>query len=146
MTEEIRFECQGSGKCCVSRGDVGFVYLTGVDLLRLSGFLKKKIYEFANYSQFDYTRFKKSKSFQWYLKSKDEACLFLKNGKCSVYAARPQQCRTWPFYPEHMNAKAWSETAKFCPGIGKGPVRSKDEIEKIVNAQQIADSILAMNL
>jgi len=27
----IRFECQGSGKCCSSRGEYGFVYLTKGD-------------------------------------------------------------------------------------------------------------------
>ena len=28
----IRFECQGSGKCCVSRDSYGFVYLSNIDL------------------------------------------------------------------------------------------------------------------
>ena len=32
----IRFECQGSGKCCVSRDAYGFVYLSNIDLKRFS--------------------------------------------------------------------------------------------------------------
>ena len=32
-------------------------------------------------------------------------CSFLKDNKCSVYKARPTQCRTWPFWPEVMDAK-----------------------------------------
>ena len=32
----IRFECQGSGNCCVSRGTYGFVYLSKKDIKELS--------------------------------------------------------------------------------------------------------------
>ena len=32
----IRFECQGSGNCCVSRGTYGFVYLSKKDIKKLS--------------------------------------------------------------------------------------------------------------
>ena len=32
----IRFECQASGKCCVSRNSYGFVYLSNIDLKRFS--------------------------------------------------------------------------------------------------------------
>tara|TARA_X000000368_G_scaffold409064_1_gene390499 strand:- start:120 stop:353 length:234 start_codon:yes stop_codon:yes gene_type:complete len=32
----IRFECQGSGNCCVSRGTYGFVYLSEIDIKRFS--------------------------------------------------------------------------------------------------------------
>ena len=28
----IKFECQGSSNCCVSRGNFGFVYLSSEDL------------------------------------------------------------------------------------------------------------------
>ncbi len=34
--EGIRFECQGSGNCCVSRDSYGFVYLSNIDLKRFS--------------------------------------------------------------------------------------------------------------
>ena len=36
----IRFECQGSGNCCVSRGSYGFVYLSKKDIKKLSKELK----------------------------------------------------------------------------------------------------------
>ena len=36
----IRFECQGSGKCCVSRDSYGFVYLSNIDLKRFSKYFK----------------------------------------------------------------------------------------------------------
>ena len=44
---------------------------------------------------------------------------------CRLYGARPQQCRTWPFWPENMESpEAW-ETARAttpCPGMGSGPI------------------------
>jgi hypothetical protein len=69
-------------------------------------------------------------------------CRFLKNNRCSVYAGRPTQCRTWPFWPELLKSrKAWNrEVTGFCPGVGKGPVRSPDEIETQRREQARADA------
>ena len=50
-------------------------------------------------------------------------CVFLESGKCSVYQARPIQCRTYPFWEEILKSeKAWNEEAAYCPGIGKGNI------------------------
>ena len=121
----IRFECQGSGKCCVSRSSYGFVYLSEIDIKRFSKDFNISIKEFKEkYCQvtdgFIHLIEKKS------LKGK---CLFLKKNKCSAYKSRPSQCRTWPFWKENMNAKNWSNNIKnFCPGIGKGKKYSYDQI------------------
>jgi uncharacterized protein len=32
----IKFECQGSGKCCVSHGEYGFVYVTASDRKKMA--------------------------------------------------------------------------------------------------------------
>jgi hypothetical protein len=33
------------------------------------------------------------------------------------------QCQTFPFWPELVDDKReWLKTAKWCPGIGKGPL------------------------
>ncbi len=49
---------------------------------------------------------------------------------CTVYAARPVQCRTWPFWPAHLRSPdAWRETQAFCPGAREGPLISVEEIE-----------------
>ncbi len=125
---ELRFECQGSGRCCVSRGGYGFVYLSQQDRVRLARHLKIPTREF--------TRQYCSKTDGWYhLKELSGPCRFLKNKRCTVYEARPVQCRTWPFWPENMNAKVWEkEIARFCPGVGKGPIRSAKEIAKQVRS------------
>jgi len=54
--------------------------------------------------------------------------------KCSVYNARPIQCRTWPFWKENMNTKKWNnEISKLCPGINKGREFSKKDINIVIN-------------
>jgi Fe-S-cluster containining protein len=63
-------------------------------------------------------------------------CLFLMEKRCSVYEARPTQCRTWPFWPENMSARAWTAIAAFCPGVGTGQVVSLEAIERALGEQR----------
>ena len=42
----LRFECQGSGKCCTSHGEFGFVFLTKEDRKRFADHLKISISAF----------------------------------------------------------------------------------------------------
>lgn len=121
----LRFECQGSGKCCTSHGEFGFVFLTQEDRRRFARHLGLTTSAFTK-------RYCDRTNGIWHLKEDpgNPDCMFLRNRQCSVYEARPNQCRTWPFWPEVMNAKAWkSEVAGFCPGVGKGRLWSKAEIE-----------------
>lgn len=65
--------------------------------------------------------------------AQDHACRFLDGKRCSVYEGRPAQCRTWPFWPENMRAKAWdSEVIQFCPGVGKGRLYGAEEIRGLL--------------
>ena len=122
----LRFECQGSGKCCTSHGEFGFVFLTVEDRKRFAKHLGITVPAFQK-------KYCEQTKGLWHLRE-DKAkpdCMFLLEKRCSVYEARPNQCRTWPFWPEVMNAKAWkSEVASFCPGVGKGRVHTKEEIEE----------------
>lgn len=124
----LRFQCQGSGNCCTSHGEFGFVFLTIDDRRRFAKHLKLSTAAFTR-------KYCDLKDGVWHLKEdkKNPDCMFLANKRCSVYEARPTQCRTWPFWPEVMNAKSWGkEVASFCPGVGKGQLWSKTEIEKIM--------------
>jgi Fe-S-cluster containining protein len=58
-------------------------------------------------------------------------CIFWdREAGCTVYEARPVQCRTWPFWPENIaTRKAWERTTKICPGSGRGQFFSVEEIE-----------------
>ncbi len=128
--EGIRFECQGSGKCCTSRGSYGYVYLTLED--------RKRFADFFGMSTVQFTRqYCDSKDGHVFLKDPPQAsgdCIFLEDGnRCGTYEARPEQCRTWPFWPENMKAKTWRrEIASFCPGVGKGRLYTREEIEEIL--------------
>lgn len=51
---------------------------------------------------------------------------------CTIYNARPMQCRNWPFWPGNLQSPDdWNTAAKKCPGINKGRLYTFDEIEKI---------------
>jgi uncharacterized protein len=127
----VRFECQGSGKCCTSHGEYGFVFLTLDDRKRFAKFLKISTTTFTK-------KYCDKTDETWHLKEdpKNPDCMYLKNKRCTVYEARPEQCRTWPFWPEVMKAKSWkTDVVSFCPGIGKGKVHSGNEIEASLKNQ-----------
>ena len=127
----INFQCQGSANCCVSRGNYGYVYLSKKDLMIIAKYLNVSINLFKKkYCEYS----------DRYLHLKEininGNCQFLENKKCSIYPARPIQCRTWPFWKENMNAIKWSEELQnFCPGIGRGRLISATKIQKKINRE-----------
>lgn len=133
--EGVRFECQGSGKCCVSHGGYGYVWLTKEDRRRMAAHLG------MTPALFTKTYCEKENDI-WKLKDgPTAACPFLRDRKCGVYEARPTQCRTWPFWPEVMEARRWNqEVASFCPGVGKGRTWTREEIEAQLVDQMASES------
>lgn len=127
----LRFSCTGSGKCCTSHGEYGFVYLTLEDRKRFAKYFKMRTNDFTR-------KYCEKTGGIWHLRE-DKAepdCQFLDVNRCGVYEARPTQCRTWPFWPEVMNAKTWKKEVKsFCPGVDKGKVISGKEIERQLKEQ-----------
>jgi Fe-S-cluster containining protein len=123
---DVYFECQGSGNCCVSRGSYGYVYLSKKDIKKLSDYTNLRIKDFIKLycdNTNGFTHFKE--------KNKNGDCQFLVKKRCSIYEARPTQCRTWPFWKENMATKVWNkEISKFCPGIGMGNLISIKEIKR----------------
>lgn len=127
--EGLRFECQGSGKCCTSRGAYGYVYLTPDDRKRFAKFFGLTVARFQR-------EHCETTEGHVHLKNPEADCAFLRGKRCSVYEARPSQCRSWPFWPENLNARAWNRDVKsFCPGVGKGKLHTPAEIEKIMRSK-----------
>lgn len=127
----IRFQCQGSGKCCLSRGEYGFVYFTLEDRKRMAKVLGLRTSVFTR-------RFCTFDGEHWHLTDPDKNCRFLDGKRCTVYEGRPAQCRTWPFWPENMNAKAWKkEVVSFCPGVGKGRLYKAEEISALLGQDPV---------
>ncbi len=107
----LRFKCTGCGKCCT--GSPGYVYLSLEDLKRLSAhfhlteedFLKK----YARQIDDQYALLDRPGTYD---------CIFLRDNKCTVYDARPTQCRTFPWWIHNLrNPEDWEEAAKRCEGI-----------------------------
>lgn len=118
----VRFECQGTGQCCVARRGYGWVYLTLDDRRRLARHFGLRTSSFTR-------RYCQQTDGLWHLRGFVEQCPFLEGARCGVYAARPEQCRTWPFWPENMSARVWDrEIAPYCAGVGKGRRWSAEEI------------------
>lgn len=60
----------------------------------------------------------------WFIDvSEEEPCPFLTLNGCKIHAAKPAQCRTYPFWTENMESQNhWKLAAGFCPGIDRGSV------------------------
>ena len=58
-------------------------------------------------------------------------CIFLENGGCRVYESRPRQCETYPFWAHVLeDRESWDREAQSCPGMNKGKLYTKKEIEE----------------
>ena len=111
----LRFTCQrGCINCCDQQG---FVYLTEDDLTAAAKFTGMTRLQFEK--KFVY----RTRHFLRLRKPRKSQCHFLLDAGCAIHPAKPAQCRTFPFWPELVeNRKSWNETAKYCPGIGTGPL------------------------
>lgn len=124
-SEGLSFECTGCGQCCT--GAPGYVWISEEEILLLAKHLKLSPNEFAK----KYLR-KIGQRFSLKEDSRNFDCIFLKNNKCEVYALRPKQCRTFPWWPQNLKSKEdWEEAAKRCEGIQpKAPKVSYDIIQE----------------
>jgi Predicted Fe-S-cluster oxidoreductase len=77
------------------------------------------------------------------LEKENYDCIFLTKQGCSVYHARPRQCRTYPFWRSVMeNEESWEAEKALCPGIGQGKVYRKAEIDEILRRQTGQEPII----
>lgn len=123
----LRFECQCCNYCCST--EPGYVLLGEDDVSRMSSSLGMDRNGFID----AYCRYVDMGAFRMLsLKEKDNYdCIFLCEKGCTVYNARPRQCMTYPFWAHVLESEeTWNEEAKACPGIGKGRLHPKKEIEE----------------
>ncbi len=97
------FECTGCGECCRWSGSV---LLTDADVTVLSNHLGVPEQEFIDH----HTRLAPNRIQLALLDKADGSCAFLEGSRCRVYAARPEQCRSFPF--------TWSVSSG-CPALDK---------------------------
>ncbi len=74
-------------------------------------------------------------------------CIFWDRG-CTIYPVRPTQCRTFPFWREHVRRhESWRELSRECPGVHQGRHYSAAEIECLKRGQgETKDGVLKQPL
>ncbi len=140
--DPVRFECTLCGNCCT--GPSGFILFSreeGERIARRLGISYADFYERYTHDtpagrSFRETRFNARDG------SVLHDCVFLDRESkpgvlaCSLYEDRPTQCRTFPFWPEHMGSRrSWRLLGKSCEGIGRGNFIPASEI-RIQRAKQ----------
>ncbi|WP_372846012.1 YkgJ family cysteine cluster protein [Pontiella sp.] len=98
-----RFQCSGCGECCRWTGSV---LLTETDIPRMAAWLGMSDQDFID----AHTRLAPNRRQLALLDQADGSCAFLAGDRCTIYEARPEQCRTFPF--------AWSVTFG-CPELDR---------------------------
>ncbi|MGV3482920.1 MAG: YkgJ family cysteine cluster protein [Planctomycetaceae bacterium] len=122
--EGLAFECTGCGDCC--SGAPGFVWVDDAEIAALAMEMAMPIDDFER-------KFVRQVGIERSLvEYPDGDCIFLdpQSRKCTVYAARPTQCRTWPFWSSNLRSREdWKQACDVCPGSGNGRLYSFSEIE-----------------
>jgi Fe-S-cluster containining protein len=128
----LRFECTQCGNCCT--GAPGFVWVNSQEIVALAKLLGIAVEEFERL----YVRQVGIR--QSLVEFPNGDCVFFDNEKrnCTVYDARPRQCRTWPFWNSNLRTpETWKATCEQCPGSGKGKLYSLQKIQVAAGAIEI---------
>ena len=96
----VPFRCRLCGNCC--RNLRGNLMPEQIDAYRLARFLRER--GEVEYMEDFYTRYTYPDMLEGFFPvflintvDPDDSCVFLKDGRCSVYEARPRVCRLYPF-------------------------------------------------
>ena len=122
----LQFECKVCGRCC--GGGSGYVWVTqdNIDSIAAQMGLAPLLFE----QVFVWTVRAKKRSLKEY---PNGDCVLLSDStrRCRVYAERPIQCETWPFWSQNLlSPKTWDAVAAACPGCNRGKLYTLDEIEE----------------
>jgi len=126
----LHFECMQCGACCAGP-DEGYIWVTKPEIALIAKYLDEPIDQL--WEKYFMRMGKRATIIE---KPYTKDCVFLTNtdGKCTcaIYPVRPNQCRTWPFWPDNLaTADHWNRAAMKCPGISRGRLYSLEEIEKL---------------
>jgi len=125
-SDGLHFSCTQCSACC--RHDPGYVFLSESDYKALSTKTNLTYREF-------YNRYCTEVNIGGFLRislteKKNYDCIFWEGTGCSVYDARPFQCRSYPFWSTWMESReTWDSLEADCPGVNKGQLHSAEEID-----------------
>jgi Fe-S-cluster containining protein len=120
----LKFTCSQCGDCCT--GAPGHVWVNNEEIAALARLVELPVELFED----QYVR--RVGARKSLIEFPNGDCVFFdsQTRKCSVYEARPRQCRTWPFWDSNLKSPDdWKHTCAVCPGSGQGQLRSLEEIE-----------------
>ena len=116
----LRFTCTGCGDCC--RQTPGTVFAAPQEIGPMAALLNMGEEAFVE-------RYTSPANGGFLIGETDKGCCLLEGDRCRVYAARPAQCRTFPFWLSNVrSAYAWKNGTSFCPGVGRGELYSREKI------------------
>ncbi len=132
----LHFECSGCGNCCAGPEE-GYIWISQDEIELLAKHLGQTVEQVRK----QYIR-RVGLRCSIVENPATHDCIFLTAGKngcrgCAIYAVRPNQCRTWPFWKENLaSPDHWNFAAVKCPGINRGRLYSDEEIEKILHQKK----------
>ena len=153
------FNCTGCGDCCRVDGDVWLNGAEGVALAKELGLSRAEMAErYIDFSidvgspDGDWQRLRKRPDATAEMATEgepeggakervtddgrkiasrdDQGCVFLRDGRCTVYGARPLQCSTYPFWPRILrSSESWAAERDACEGINAAGAPRLDPAE-----------------
>jgi len=122
----LSFRCTQCGNCCT--GAAGYVWVTSEDIAAIARYLDKPIGEI----RLMHTR--PARGLTSLTEFANGDCTFFDphSRQCRIYAVRPEQCRTWPFWRSNIaTPEDWQRTRTQCPGAGDGDFVPLEQIEAL---------------
>jgi Fe-S-cluster containining protein len=120
--EGLAFACTRCGACCT--GAPGYVWVNPEEIARLAEHRGEEVDDFSR----TFVR-QVGNRFSLIERPGGDCIFWDKQAGCTVYGARPVQCRSWPFWPENIaSPEDWENVTAICPGSGQGQVFSVEEI------------------
>ena len=118
----LQFTCTQCGDCCT--GAPGYVWVDDAEIAQMARFRGESVAEFGR-------QFLRRIGNRISLTERPGGdCVFWQAGVgCTVYEARPVQCRTWPFWPDNIESpEDWAQVVRVCPGSGQGQLFTVEQI------------------
>ena len=136
----LRFECTRCGHCC--GGEPGSVRLNAQEVEGLARGLDLEVPAFLRI----YTRRLQDGELSLRERSNGDCVFFASEVGCRVYALRPRQCRTWPFWAAVVQSPVrWAQEAQHCPGMNRGMLHEAAEIGALAADDGTSDGILSID-
>lgn len=120
----LSFRCTRCGDCCT--GAPGFVWVDDAEVQALAQRVRLTPEQFRA----AYTR-DAHRGLTLREKANGDCVFYDAAVGCTVYEARPRQCRTWPFWESNVaSPQTWQRTCDICPGAGRGDLIPAEEIAR----------------